>query len=687
MGPTVYRAALFATTAAAYTVLFVLLLLSRRASRTRSVLLAACAGTGGSAIAIAAGFNSALGPFGAVMELACTGTWCLFVLHLTRKQLAGASTLIGLISGCGILIGSAVLGFDFFPTDAVRAGDVPLPITGEFASRLALSVYGILLTENLYRNTEREALWHVNLLCVALCILFAYGFVLYADALLFRRISPLLWDGRAVAFFVVAPLLAVSAARNPDWAIDIHVSRAAVFHTATLIGSGIFLLALALTGQVIRAFGPSWGDLAETSLILAGIATLGALLTSGSVRSRLRWLIAENFFSHRYDYRREWIKSSEILSARPDQSVQTRVIRAVAEIADSPAGLLCVRDLDGTAFQWAGSWNLPALTIAEPSGGSFIGLFRSGSWVIELEHSEIRPTWLGGLPYPWLAVPLAQQRQLIGFVVLVRPRAPKKPDRETFDLLRIVASQAAVHVAERRYAQALSEAVELRDYGKRFAFVAHDMKNVASQLKMIVHNARSHQGDPEFHKDVIITVRGALERLNGLLEILKPGRLPAGDTPLVPLEMVREEVAAIRRSSGVDIGIQDDGRIAAVAMGRAAFRSVIVHLCENAVEACEETVQIRIRHEAMHIQIDVVDDGHGMTPEFIRDKLFQPFGSTKGGGFGIGAFQARELVRAIGGDLFVISRPGKGTTMRVVLPCAAVRSEIAQTASHVEVHG
>src|SRR4051812_41838423 len=121
MIPVAYSAALYAITAAAYAVLFLLLLLSRRVSRTRSVLLAACAGTGTSAIAIAAGLNIALGPSGAVIELACTGTWCLFVLHLTRKQLAGTASLNGLISGCGVLIGCAVVGFDFFLPVAVRA--------------------------------------------------------------------------------------------------------------------------------------------------------------------------------------------------------------------------------------------------------------------------------------------------------------------------------------------------------------------------------------------------------------------------------------------------------------------------------------------------------------------------------------------------------------------------------------
>ena len=77
---------------------------------------------------------------------------------------------------------------------------------------------------------------------------------------------------------------------------------------------------------------------------------------------------------------------------------------------------------------------------------------------------------------------------------------------------------------------------------------------------------------------------------------------------------------------------------------------------------------VQVRHDHLHIVVDIVDQGAGMAPEFIRDELFQPFSSTKSGGHGIGAYQARELLRESGGDLLVLSRQGHGTTMRILLP-------------------
>jgi len=64
----------------------------------------------------------------------------------------------------------------------------------------------------------------------------------------------------------------------------------------------------------------------------------------------------------------------------------------------------------------------------------------------------------------------------------------------------------------------------------------------------------------------------------------------------------------------------------------------------------------------------------------IRDELFLPFCSTKSGGYGIGAFQTRELIRMAGGDLGVISEKGLGTTMRIILPLVSDREPAASSA-------
>ena len=93
---------------------------------------------------------------------------------------------------------------------------------------------------------------------------------------------------------IAAPLIAIAAARDRRWAIDIHVSRDVVFHSRTLVVSGVFLLGLAATGEVFRRGGAEWGHVAEVSLIFAGVLAIAVLLTSGIAalaHPRRRWSI------------------------------------------------------------------------------------------------------------------------------------------------------------------------------------------------------------------------------------------------------------------------------------------------------------------------------------------------------------------------------------------------------------
>ena len=98
---------------------------------------------------------------------------------------------------------------------------------------------------------------------------------------------------------------------------------------------------------------------------------------------------------------------------------------------------------------------------------------------------------------------------------------------------------------------------------------------------------------------------------------------------------------------------------------------VLTHLIGNAQDATQPdgSVSVTIQEGEGRVTIVITDTGCGMTPEFIRDRLFKPFDSTKGvQGMGIGAYQAREFVRNLGGELAVDSVVSKGTTITMTVP-------------------
>ena len=652
-----------------YGALCALVLARRPSHRTALWLAAACLTTAAWALAVVLNRNAPASGVAGWLELARSAAWYGFILHLYRRSVATRGQLMQALSTMGVLVFLTVGGLAL---SNILSGQTPatLSLVG-VGVRLGIAVCNILLLENLYFNTPPDARWHINLLCVALGGMFLYDLVLYADAALFHAISRPLFEARAPVAVIAAPLIAVAAVRDRRWRVDIHVSREVVFHSLTLVISGVFLMALALTGEVFRRSGAEWGHVLEVSLVSAGLVSVAVMLTSGSMRSRLRGLLVDNFFSHRYDYRREWMRCIDTLTA-PDAFVglHKRAIRAVAEVVDSPAGVLFVRAPEDVAFQWAGSLNTPAVTAPISPGHPLVPFFEGGDRIAVLDDIPGSAEWFDEIPRAWLAVPLNHFGNPIGFVVLARSRAQFKLDREVFDMLRVVGREVASRVAEQRATQILSQTRELREYSQRFAFVLHDIKNVSGQLSMLLSNAEVHADNPEFQRDMLSTVRASVGKIGRLLARLQADRNERSHALIDPMERLKDivEIARHGAARGVEVELTgEDG--AGLAIDAESFDAVAVHLLNNAIEASPDgaTVRIDVRLEALSMVVDIADEGPGMTPEFVRDELFRPFVSTKGG-HGIGVYQARELVREAGGDLLVLSRRGSGTTMRLMLP-------------------
>jgi signal transduction histidine kinase len=102
---------------------------------------------------------------------------------------------------------------------------------------------------------------------------------------------------------------------------------------------------------------------------------------------------------------------------------------------------------------------------------------------------------------------------------------------------------------------------------------------------------------------------------------------------------------------------------------------VLEHVFTNAVEAMDGgTVELKLSRRGQRACVDVIDHGPGMSDEFINTQLFRPLRSTKNSGLGIGAYQAREIVHSIGGDLEIKSKIGLGTTVTLSLPISSQRA-------------
>ena len=615
------------------------------------------------------------GPSG-FLDLLRLLTWYGYVLYLYKRAALGQAWQI--------------YGFAAIAASVLAIGTVSIFWHGEGASytlysapmftRLIVSVCELLLIENLYLNLPENTRWHIALPCVLLGGLACLDILVVADTVLFRRPSSSVASARAIALIIVAPLLVLASSRSQRWRESVQLSRAAVFHSATLVLSGSVLLSLALVGEILRHLDEGWGWIAELSLVFSGLVGILLFLSSRSARSILDRVVIHHFFADRYDYRTQWLNCIGTLSGRGHierTDLHTRAIQAIADVVNSPSGTIFFKDDVTGSLAWASSWNMPATTELLPDH-PLLHLLLGRHSVIDLRRASdecIQGDPLGHLGPLWLAVPLLHSSGIIGVVFVGPPRVAFQTDQEVFDLLEIVGREVGTYLAEQQATQVIAQTRNLHEYGKRFAFVAHDIKNVSSQLALLLSNAEFHIENPEFQRDMLDTVRSAVQKIDRLLKRLDQ---PASETlvPLInPISQLETLLVAFQRVHGGTIKLLHDNSVVWVRINADAFETAMAHLLTNAIEAAPtRPVSLKVTSGAEHVVIDIIDHGAGMSAEFIRDELFSPFKTKKAGGSGIGAFQARELITEAGGQLSVISEKGVGTTMRVLFKLADVTS-------------
>lgn len=553
--------------------------------------------------------------------------------------------------------------------------------------RLAAAAGSLVLVHNLYGQTAPADRRGIRLAMLGLAIMWAYDLNVYTIGYFDGSAARTLFDWRGLAMALTAPLFVVGSSRREDvWRI--RLSRAATFQSLSLLAIFVYFAVMAVLASLLRDSGFAWTRAMMITLLV--IMTVAALILIPSRRARgwAKVKIAKHLFEHRYDYRTEWLRFTQTLGASgPDAPpLGQRIIKAFADIVDAPGGLLLIADEHG-AIEPAASWNWtggtnPGAGIPGPQALAFwlsMGAegriidfdAHSGGWSDPKDAALGIPSALLSEERAWTGVPLIHDDRLVGLVLLEAPDYRRPLDWEDFDLLRTAGSQAASSLAEAHGQQALMNAQRFEDFNRRFAFILHDVKNLVSQLSLLARNAERHADNAEFRADMVATLKGSVGKMNDLLARLAP----ASDHRAVrieptPLRSVVAAAVAAKRGDH-DVHLLGDGAPLVLA-DPLLLEQAIGHLVQNAVDASTpaQPVQVRMASAKNDATVTITDQGKGMDADFIRNRLFQPFASTKQGGFGVGAFEARSLVGAMGGRLIVESKPGEGSSFIIHLPVA-----------------
>ena len=689
--------------AAASFLLLTLLLATSWEGRAQGIrLVAACAVTTLWAALLAMGTQTGLVsvPMVLLAEFLRYGAWFVVLSGLARS--AGIATGLSRIAHV-VWLGGALLLLAI-PL-LVRAGvAMPQPVAVLANAGLVMALLGLILLEQLFRNAREGGREALKFFVIGVGVMFAYDLFVFSQAQLLKAIEPASWDARGLVVVLMVPLLALAARRNPQWSLNVFVSRQVVFYTTSFMVVGVYLLLMAGGGYLIRLYGGTWGRAAQLVFIAGAGVVLLALVASASLRRRLKVFLNKHFFRNKYDYRVEWLRFIQTLSA-PEEGVDTRdnAVRAIAQIIGSPSGLLHLRTEDGESYKSSASWPpRPPEARREPAlkpDDEMVDFLARHQWVIDLRELETTPDAYQNISLPAflrprgryrLVVPLTHGEDLIGFVTLAEPPPPFNPNFEDRDLLKTVGRHVAVHLAQFEADRRLAESRQFEAYHRLTAFVMHDLKNLAAQLALIVANADKHRRNPEFVDDAISTIANSTERMQRLIEQLQRREVQAGKRRVALAEVARRACERCQGRSPAP-ACEDGADPLWVEADPERLTMVVEHVIRNAQDATPDDGRVEVsvaldgspdaaaaapaetsnRLRVPTATLTVTDSGAGMSREFIQERLFKPFDTTKGSkGMGIGAYQVREYVQSLGGRVDVASEEGRGTRFTLRIPLA-----------------
>ena len=193
--------------------------------------------------------------------------------------------------------------------------------------------------------------------------------------------------------------------------------------------------------------------------------------------------------------------------------------------------------------------------------------------------------------------------------------------------------------------------------------VAHDIRSPLTALRAIVSSSQ----EPSDHKKMLISIAQRIEEIAQDLLSRKQNflNLSSIDLLLVIKEAISEKSVIFKGQFFVDYEISDHSPL--VLANKSSLARIISNIFNNSIEANANSIRIKIRLMNSKIWIDIVDNGSGIPPEIIKKLGKEPISYGKINGHGLGLSHAIATVQSWGGECFVVSEVGKGTTVRITL--------------------
>lgn len=268
--------------------------------------------------------------------------------------------------------------------------------------------------------------------------------------------------------------------------------------------------------------------------------------------------------------------------------------------------------------------------------------------------------------------------ELVGWTQLIRRREPLPEGGEVargapeFESLRQALRDLANTLAAAREREL--EAERLRAFREVARRVAHEIKNPLTSMRIAVDQMRRTVGTADGRTETAVQVLEAeTDRLERLArEFADFGRLPEGPQSEIDLVELLDELGRTSVPDGVRVAVSANGGGKRVIMGHYdPLRRAFANLLRNASEAMkgQGAIDVTVTGDGRGIAITIADHGPGI-PDDLRQRVFEPYFTTKADGTGLGLALVRQTLEAHRGTIALTSTPGGGATFAIVFPPA-----------------
>lgn len=542
---------------------------------------------------------------------------------------------------------------------------------GFYLIQMLYLVFGLVQLERTLTGLHPLQRWNVKLEVIGSGLLLTGMALYFSHSLLYRSINfdYLGWRGlvsiAAVVCLSYSRLFRSSGSR-------LSLSRGIAHRSLVLLVVGGYLIILGVVGEGLRYLNLTNLKPAMYGLLLLGALGLAVLFLSEKLRRRFKVTLHKNFYQSKYDYRQQWEMFTQRVSANKTlEDMQPAILDLFCENLACKGASIYLHDHETGDYLFSSSFNFRRDWRPFPTADPLVKMLEDRDWIVNLKEdnpdldASIITTFaeVGA----FLIIPMLFDDDLVGFIILGEQiNSDEELTYEDFDLLRMLARQSVASIQGLRLSEQLSTSRELASIGKLSTFVLHDLKNQVSGLSLMLDNAKDYISDPEFQQDMLETVETTVKNMKGLIARLKNVK-EKPQLAFSSVDLMKIIADAVDTAGG---GIDISGEAVIVSADDEEIYKVILNLLVNAKEAAGacRPVQVECGVIDQVAFVKVIDDGCGMSSEFIEEKLFKPFETTKQHGFGIGLYQSQQIIEAHGGSIAVDSHEGVGTTFSLELP-------------------